>query len=133
MYSDDIRDIALRRLHELEKQAAYGGPNTDPAVLIEIQELRTKYPNERRNGGTSQRTALQSEFDFLANTVAAGLVRLRSVEESQAAATTHRTELAYKVDMLVYAVDELGRWMKAGAAMTIVLLFLVVAIAIVVF
>ena len=129
----EIRAIELRRLHELEKQAALGGPNTDPATLIEIQELRTKYPNERRNGGVTQRSALQSEFDFLANTVAAGLVRLRSVEEAQAAAEVHRAILASKIDALGYGVGEIIHWLKAGAAVTIATLAIVVIIAIVVF
>lgn len=128
----EIRAIELRRLHELEKQAALGGPNTDPATLIEIQELRTKHPHEPRNGGTG-RGILQSEFDYLANTVAAGLVRLRSVEEAQAAAEVHRAVLAGKIDALGYALIEIIHWLKAGAALAIVTLLFVVIIAIVVF
>lgn len=129
---EEIRQIELRRLHELEKKAAIYGPQTDPAILIEIQELRTKHPHEPRNGGTG-RSVLQSEFDFLANTVGASLVRLTAVEGRQAAAETHRIELARKIDELVYAIHEIGHWMRAGAALAIVTLFIVVIIAIVVF
>lgn len=128
----DIRAIELKRLHELEKQAALGGPNTEPAILIEIQELRTKHPHEPRNGGTG-RSILQNEFDFLANTVGASLVRLTAVEGRQAVAEEHRAELAKKIDLLIYAIHEIGHWMRAGAALAIVTLILVIIIAIVVF
>jgi hypothetical protein len=41
--TDEIRSIELRRLAELEKIRAYKGIDTEPAILIEISELRAKH------------------------------------------------------------------------------------------
>ena len=71
-------EIAVRRLRELEKQAAMFGPQTDPAILIQIQELSHK---QRVSSGTTRRQFVnQLDYDFLMNVVAAALVRLGSVE-----------------------------------------------------
>lgn len=74
----DIKIMELRRLRELQLQAAQHGPHTDPGVLIEIQELRNKYP-EVREVGISSRD--RGDYDFLMNTVAAALQRLTLLEQ----------------------------------------------------
>lgn len=75
---NDIGEIEEQRLHELEKQAARFGPQTDPAILIEIQELKHK----RRAVTTATRRDFVSglDYDFLMNVVAAALLRLGVVE-----------------------------------------------------
>lgn len=76
---DEVKLIELRRLKELQKKAAQHGPNTDPAVLIEIQDLLHRYPEQRRE---DRRLLLsQLDYDFLMNTVAAALKRLSELEE----------------------------------------------------
>ena len=73
-----VEEIEDMRLKELRKQAAVYGPHTDPAVLIEIQELT----NQQRTRGDSSRRAYVNylDYEFLMNTVAAALVRLGEVE-----------------------------------------------------
>ena len=75
---NDIGEIEEQRLHELEKQAARFGPQTEPAILIEIQELKHK----RRAVTTVTRRDFVSglDYDFLMNVVAAALLRLGVVE-----------------------------------------------------
>lgn len=73
----DIKRMEVRRLRELQLQAARDGPHTDPGVLIEIQELRNKYPDVRDVG----RDNAQLDYDFLMNTVAAALQRLTLMEQ----------------------------------------------------
>lgn len=74
----EIKTLELRRLRELEKQAARDGPHTAPAVLIEIQDIYNKYPDARRPGGRDN-SAL--DYDFLMNAVAAALQRITLLEE----------------------------------------------------
>ena len=82
---DDIAQIELRRLAELEKQAAMHGPNTEPAVLIEIQELRHKHgaPGSRFVRSPGQRDQ-RIDYDFLMNTVAGVLRRVIGIEDRNA-------------------------------------------------
>lgn len=81
MREQTVEEIEDRRLEVLRKQAAAHGPMTDPAVLIEIQELS----NRRHNTGPMSRRQLvnQLDYDFLMNTLAAALVRLGQVEQNQ--------------------------------------------------
>lgn len=79
--SDEIRDIKLKRLHELEKQAAFHGPHTSPGVLVEIQDIYSQYPDLRQKT-SFQRQMYQLDYDFLMNTVAAGLKRLTELENA---------------------------------------------------
>ncbi len=126
---DDIRQIELRRLHELEKQAALHGPNTEPEILIEIQELHTRYPGTPRNGhrrGAPDRTAAQSELDFVMNTIAAALSRITKMEFGQA-------ERDVKLDQLLYGVRDLRRWVQIGGVGLVVALILGFVLAVVVF
>ncbi len=76
-----VRDIDIKRLGELEKQAALFGPHTEPAILIEIQTLRDKYPDAPRAIQDWRRRDQELDFSFLMNTVAAALKRLSRVEE----------------------------------------------------
>jgi hypothetical protein len=84
MLYDDVAAIELRRLAELEKQAALRGPQTEPAVLVEIQDLRHKYGTSTsrfvRPPGGRDRTI---DFDFLMNTVSAALQRVAAIEKHQ--------------------------------------------------
>lgn len=130
MPADDIRAIELRRLHELERQAAQLGPQTDPAILIEIQDLHTKYPGAPRNG---QRTTAQTEMDFLMNAVAAGLSRITLVEQRQAHADQHRRQLDRKLDALLCGVGDLRRWVQIGGIGLAVALAIAFVLAVVVF
>lgn len=78
---DEIEAIELRRLHELRKQASLHGPSTEPAILIEIQELQHKY---RWLDKTNRKQLISNlDYDFLMNTVAAALMRLSAVEVNQ--------------------------------------------------
>lgn len=69
----EIRNIELRRLAELEKIRAYKGIDCEPAVLIEIAELRAKHGAEavaisiEAGPDTGPRTirGLWDEVDFL--------------------------------------------------------------------
>jgi hypothetical protein len=79
MSSNDVRELELRRLHELELQAARYGPHTDPGIFIEIQELRTKYPY-LRNGRSEDYG--REEFLLLLNQVAGMLIRVTELEEA---------------------------------------------------
>ena len=93
--------MELRRLHELELQAAQYGPHTDPGVLIEIQELYTKHPEIRR-----ERNAIDHErldFDFLMNAVAAALQRLTALEDKyrQDARRRYTRQVIHDVWMVV--------------------------------
>ena len=73
-----IEEIEDLRLKELRKQAAMFGPQTDPAVLIEIQEL-----NNRQRTIARKQYINQLDYDFIMNVVAAALVRLGAVEGNQ--------------------------------------------------
>jgi hypothetical protein len=76
--SESVSAIETRRLLLLQEQAAVYGPHTDPAVLIEIQDLT------RRNRGSTfvERRQLVNnlDYDFLMNVVASALVRLGALE-----------------------------------------------------
>lgn len=136
MPPDEIRQIELRRLHELEKQAALHGPNTEPETLIEIQELHTKYPGTPRNGrrvGAPDRTTAQSEFDYLMNTLAAALRRITTIEQSQATADEARGQLDDKLDQVLYGVGELRRWGRMIAGVAVLALVIAVVLAVKVF
>ncbi len=77
---DTTEQIEIRRLRLLERQAALHGPQTDPSVLIQIQELKHKH---RASSGLSRRDLVNGlDFDFLMNVVSAALVRLGAVETS---------------------------------------------------
>lgn len=74
----EIRTLELRRLRELEKQAARDGPYTAPGVLIEIQDIYNKYPDAKRPKSRDNATL---DLDFLLNTVAAALQRITLLEQ----------------------------------------------------
>ena len=77
---ESVEVIEARRLVHLEEQAALYGPHTDPAVLIEIQDLQRRRPHVRRH--TSVGSDQETNWRFLMDTVAAALVRLSRVEEA---------------------------------------------------
>lgn len=74
-----VEEIEDLRLKELRKQAALFGPQTDPAILIEIAELAGKgwQRTENKRGGYVN----SLDFDLVRTTVAAALVRLKAVED----------------------------------------------------
>lgn len=84
---DEVAQMELRRLRELEKQAAIHGPQTEPAVLIEIQDLRHKY------GALTGPTAAlrfvrppgqrdpQIDYDLLVYNVSGMFRRILAIEE----------------------------------------------------
>jgi len=77
------QEIESRRLDRLEQQAALFGPNTDPAILIEIAELRHK---ARPTWGSGTRGSFVNslDFDLVRSSVAALLMRVGSIETNQA-------------------------------------------------
>jgi len=80
MNDRSIEEIEDLRLKELRKQAAIFGPQTEPAILIEIQELSHR---QHTNAGQTRRQFVnQLDYDFLMNTMAAALVRLGVVESN---------------------------------------------------
>jgi hypothetical protein len=136
MPADDIRAIELRRLHELDKQAAAQGPKTDPAILIEIQDLHNRYPDAPRNGARTDsmwRTAAQTEMDFVMNALAAALQRITLVEQRQTQADSHRRQLGRQLDQVLYNIDDLSRWVKVGGIGIALALLIGFVLAIVVF
>jgi len=78
-----VEEIEDLRLKELRKQAALFGPQTDPAVLIEIQELMNR--QHANNPSPRKQFVNQLDYDFLMNVVAAALVRLGAVEDNLSA------------------------------------------------
>lgn len=75
-----VEEIEDLRLKELRKQAATFGPRTDPAILIEIQELSHR---QRESKSTERRSFVnQLDYQFMMDVVAAALVRLGVVEAS---------------------------------------------------
>lgn len=135
MPPDNVRQIELRRLEELRKQAALHGPNTEPAILIEIQELQSKYPD--RNG---DRTRASLDYDFLMNTVAAALVRFTRLEEHQKEESDARVARQGDLDKrLGEQDDKLDRllvfipWIYGVAAVATLALLVAVVVAIRVF
>ena len=100
----DIEQIELRRLGELQKQAAMYGPRTEPSILIELQELKHKY---RWNDRSDRRQLLNNlDYDFLMNTVAAALMRLNVVEGNQQQDTRrrHYRQLLHDIWMILITV-----------------------------
>jgi hypothetical protein len=79
---DEVRAIELRRLRELEKQAAHLGPKTDPAVLIEIQDIRRRYPDAPQSRRRRSYTG-DLDLDWFSNALAAALRRITVVEGRQ--------------------------------------------------
>jgi hypothetical protein len=82
----EIKRIELRRLAELEKVRALEGPGTDPAILIEIADLRTKYGADAvavsaDAGGPERR--LWNEIDFLRAMLSAALREFASDKEAR--------------------------------------------------
>lgn len=80
---DDIAAIELRRLAELEKQAAMHGPQTEPHVLVEIQDLRHKHGIAA--GGRFVRPPGQRDqridYDLLVYNVSGMFRRILAIEE----------------------------------------------------
>lgn len=76
-----VAEIEQQRLEELEKQAALHGPMTEPAILIEIADLRNKLPTVRpaQRGGYVN----ELDFDLVRSTVASALIRLGIIEANQ--------------------------------------------------
>lgn len=78
---EEIGGIEMRRLAELEKQSALYGPQTEPAILIEIADLRNKYGRTTPSATVAERRSNQAlDYEFLMNTVAAALQRLTIIE-----------------------------------------------------
>lgn len=103
----ELAPIELRRLAELEKQAAMHGPQTEPAVLIEIQELRHKHglgPDRRALDG---RRRSDLEYDFLMSTVAAALQRLTAIEARMAGDDADRARRQRVMDTALGALGAL--------------------------
>lgn len=84
----EIKRIELRRLAELEKVRALEGPGTDPAILIEIADLRTKYGADAvavsTDAGGSERR-LWNEIDFIRAMLSAALREFASDKEARKA------------------------------------------------
>ena len=74
--------LEARRLDLLEQQAALHGPNTEPAILIEIAELRHKarpYKGDPQHGSFVN----SLDFDLVRSSVAALLMRVGNIETYQ--------------------------------------------------
>lgn len=104
---EDIAPIELRRLAELEKVAAVHGPGTEPAVLIEIQDLRHKYGLAPGQRTLDARRRSDLEYDFLMNTVAAALQRLTAIEGRMGADEAGRTRRQRILDIWLGALSAL--------------------------
>ncbi len=101
---DTTEQIEIRRLRALERQAALYGPQTDPSILIEIQELKHK---NRAFSGMSRRELVGGlDYDFLMNVVAAALVRLGAVEASlkKNDRQRHLRQLIHDIWMIVITI-----------------------------
>jgi hypothetical protein len=97
-------DYAMRRLEALEEQAALHGPLTEPAILIEIADLRNKRPTVRplQRGGYVN----ELDFDLVRSTVAAALVRLGVIEKNQEKDQQSRSirQLIHDIWMIVITI-----------------------------
>lgn len=97
-------EMSDRRLEQLEIQAALHGPQTEPAILIEIAELRNRRPSVRpmQRGGYVN----ELDFDLVRSTVAAALVRLGVIETNQAKDQASRwlRQLIHDIWMIVITV-----------------------------
>jgi hypothetical protein len=101
--ANEIAEFERRRYVELLKQQAITGYSTEPAILLEIADLRQKYGpistdgqtyggNERRNGKN-----LQLDFELLMATVSSVVYRVNNVE--QLAQETQQTIKEIRADM----------------------------------
>lgn len=94
---ESIEEIENRRLTALQIQAATYGPHTDPAILIEIQDLSRK---QHKTPRIERRQLINNlDYDFLMNVVAAALVRLGAVETA-----LHKRELIRDLWMITITV-----------------------------
>ena len=98
-----IKAMRMRRLKELELQAAQFGPHTDPGTLIEIQEIYNEFPQLKRRPGVDH---AQLDYDFLMNAVAAALQRLTLLEQANKddATKRHTRQLVLDLWMIGIAV-----------------------------
>lgn len=97
MQDQSVEELETRRLIALQAQAATFGPHTDPAVLIEIQDLSRKVRPAPR---VDRRQLINNlDYDFLMNVVASALVRLGAVEE-----LLHRRALVRDLWMLAITI-----------------------------
>jgi hypothetical protein len=99
--AEEIEDL---RLKELRKQAAMFGPQTDPAILIEIAELSGRAHNKAEMRRSGYVNAL--DFDLVRTTVAAALIRIGIIEQNQAKNNTSRLnrQLVHDIWMIVITV-----------------------------
>jgi hypothetical protein len=140
---DEVRAIELRRLRELEKQAAHLGPKTDPAVLIEIQDIRRRYPDAPQSRRRRSYTG-DLDLDWFSNALAAALRRITVVEgrqtedvaerkERQRETDAFREQQALSTQRLSDDFADLKDWVKAALIIAIVALVVSVVVAIAVF
>ena len=104
MMDNSIGDIEDQRYELLERQAAIFGPKTDPAILIEMAELKHK----KRATGTRKAYVNNLDYDFLMDVVSATLVRFNVDQHKR------------KTRQLLYDI-----WMGAITIMALVTLVLV--------
>ncbi|MBK9943663.1 MAG: hypothetical protein IPP13_18810 [Kouleothrix sp.] len=100
-----IRNMQLRRLNELELQAAQFGPHTDPGILIEIQEIYNQFPQFRNRAGVDH---ARLDYDFLMNAVAAALQRLTLLEQSQESDKQRRRRRQLIQDLWMVAITTIA-------------------------
>lgn len=91
---EEIKRLELRRLAELEKVRALEGPGTDPAILIEIADLREKYGADAvavsaGEGGSDRR--IWNEIDFIRAMLSAALREFATDKEQRKARQTWQT------------------------------------------
>jgi hypothetical protein len=94
---DRVPELEARRLKVLREQAATYGPHTDPAILIEIQDLDRK--RQRRPANDRRQLVNNLDYEFLMDVVAAALVRLGAVER-----LLHKRELIRDLWMILITI-----------------------------
>lgn len=122
LLDNEKRDLDLQRLDYLERQAALHGPKTDPAILIELQELLHNYPERKKQ----RKKWLDLDIDMTINTVAATLQRFTIIENEFQSDKKARKERQFKQDVWMVSITIL---VTAQIAVTLLLIWLVVGLA----
>jgi len=99
-----VDEVEQERLKHLEVQAALYGPLTEPSILIEIAELRSR--NKPSNGILGGSFVNSLDFDLVRSTVAAGLMRIGMIEANQAKDRKSRStrQLIHDIWMIVITI-----------------------------
>jgi hypothetical protein len=131
--ANEIAEFERRRYVELLKQQAITGYSTEPAILLEIADLRQKYgpitTDGQTYGGSDRRDGknLQLDFELLMATVSSVVYRVNNVE--QLAQETQQTIKEIRTDMQRDITMKLRIAYVVGTIAVLALLVLMIEVA----